>query len=155
MFKQLSDSPPMKFAMLKSDSRIPSPSTLPEQIFPKGLPLQRQWYLYDKIREYCSPETKDITCPLPSHPRPSTPSGTPRALSPILPSIATTVTTPTTCTPAPTSHLLRSVLEVQDQSSQPVPASSSTSSHLPVSMSNSRTCSKCGKKGHNKRTCNS
>ncbi len=29
---------------------------------------QRQWYLYDKIREFCPVADRDVTCPLPSVP---------------------------------------------------------------------------------------
>ncbi len=36
--------------------------------------IQRQWYLHDKIREFCPVADQDITCPEPSAPRPdSTP----------------------------------------------------------------------------------
>ena len=45
---------------------------LPESIYPKGLDLDRQWYLYDKIRPFCSSmPSADITCPIPSQPKPS------------------------------------------------------------------------------------
>ena len=52
------------------------PGTLfPEEIIPKGMDAQRQWYLYDKIRPFCtSTLSKDVTCPLPTIPRPTTPS---------------------------------------------------------------------------------
>ena len=45
-------------------------STLPDRILPLGLDLQRQWYLYDKIRQYCSTNlSADITCPKPLLPK--------------------------------------------------------------------------------------
>ena len=50
------------------ESWVPSRSTMPPLIVPPGLPLERQWYLYNKIREFCPDEVKDIVCPLPSHP---------------------------------------------------------------------------------------
>jgi hypothetical protein len=36
-----------------------------------GLSAERQWYLYDKIREFCPQADRDVTCPLPSVPNPS------------------------------------------------------------------------------------
>ena len=36
------------------------PVELPELVVPPGLPLERQWYLYDKIREFCPDQCKDL-----------------------------------------------------------------------------------------------
>ena len=44
------------------------PSSLPEQLMPPGLSLEREWYLYDKIREFCPEECKDLVRPKPSQP---------------------------------------------------------------------------------------
>ena len=44
---------------------------LPRVIPPPGLSAERQWYLYDNIREFCTPETMDVMCPLPSVPKPT------------------------------------------------------------------------------------
>lgn len=41
------------------------PSGLPAQIIPEGMTDDRKDYLYKNIREYCSPEAKDILCPKP------------------------------------------------------------------------------------------
>ena len=41
----------------------------PEVIPAKGLSPDRQWYLYDQIRQFCPESTKDLVCPLPSVPR--------------------------------------------------------------------------------------
>ena len=41
------------------------PSALPELIIPPGLSMERQQYLYDKIREYCPEECRDLVCPKP------------------------------------------------------------------------------------------
>ena len=46
----------------------PSVEDFPEQALPSGLSDARQWYLFQKIREFCSDETKDKVCPLPSCP---------------------------------------------------------------------------------------
>ncbi len=59
------------------DGWMPSRATLPQQVFPKGLSAQRQWYLYDKIRSFCPESDRGITCPLPSVPKPVSRSGTP------------------------------------------------------------------------------
>ncbi len=40
-------------------------SELPTQIIPKGLSLERQSYLYNKIRPFCAEEYQDDVCPLP------------------------------------------------------------------------------------------
>ena len=44
------------------------PSELPELIIPQGLSLERQHYLYDKIREFCPEEYRDLVCPKLQHP---------------------------------------------------------------------------------------
>ena len=41
----------------------------PEVIPAKGLSPDRQWYLYDQIRQFCPESTKDLVCPLPSVPQ--------------------------------------------------------------------------------------
>ena len=37
-------------------------------IVPPGLSLERQWYLHDKIREFCPDHCKDLVCPRPTEP---------------------------------------------------------------------------------------
>ncbi|RUS75815.1 hypothetical protein EGW08_016407 [Elysia chlorotica] len=49
----------------------PSPDQLPPLVKPDGLSAQRQWYLYNEIREFASPEVQDLVAPLPSMPKPS------------------------------------------------------------------------------------
>ncbi|KAF6027391.1 hypothetical protein EB796_014291 [Bugula neritina] len=52
-------------------SKCPAADLLPTAISSKGLDLQRQWYLYEQIREFCKPEyTQDLVCPRPSFPKP-------------------------------------------------------------------------------------
>ena len=42
---------------------------LPPLIIPKGLDIQRQWYLYNNIRQFCTSNlSKDLTCPKPTSP---------------------------------------------------------------------------------------
>ena len=66
----------VKFQFLK-DSWSPGSSDFPSQIFPKGLSVERQWYLFDSIREFCPPEDRDVTCPEPTVPKPRSRAGTP------------------------------------------------------------------------------
>ena len=57
---------------LRRSNWCPNAGELPPVIYPSGLTTERQWYLYDRIRAYCTDECKDETCPLPSNPRPRT-----------------------------------------------------------------------------------
>ena len=56
--------------LTKNNTWSPSAHHLPDFITPAGLSLQRQWYLFEKIREFCSDATKDEVCPKPSQPLP-------------------------------------------------------------------------------------
>ena len=53
------------------------PDILPEVVQPRSLTAEKQWYLYEKIREFCPGASKDKTCPLPSVPKPSSACNTP------------------------------------------------------------------------------
>ena len=73
--KELKDSKEMKVELTKKSfpfSAARPPKRLPKQLFPEGLSIKRQWYLYDQIRSHipCE-EDKDKTCPIPKAPRPS------------------------------------------------------------------------------------
>lgn len=48
----------------------PTHNDLPEKLVPCGLSAERQWYLYEKIREFCPEDAQDIVCPKPSMPKP-------------------------------------------------------------------------------------
>lgn len=51
--------------------RTITPESFPNEIIPSGLNAQRQWYLYDKIRQFCSSNlSADLTCPKPVVVRP-------------------------------------------------------------------------------------
>ena len=65
--REFSDSGETKFIITEDDSWGVK---FPEVITPPGMTTQRQWYLYDKIRDYCSEEAKDLVCPKPLVPRP-------------------------------------------------------------------------------------
>ena len=60
-----------KIVLLKDTSWQPQPSHLPSTVAPDGLSLKRQWYLYDKIREFCPIEAQDLVCPMPRKRLPS------------------------------------------------------------------------------------
>ena len=66
--RNCSDDTERKIKLVKDPLWQPSKSSLPEQIIPPGLSLERQWYLYQKIREFCPDEVKDVVCPLPATP---------------------------------------------------------------------------------------
>ena len=72
--------------IVKSAAWTPSSSVLPDIVEPKGLDGKRQWYLYDKIRLFCT-DGKDTTCPLPSCSKPAGSNDCPVA-SPSSPSCA-------------------------------------------------------------------
>ena len=77
-FREFSDSTNTDIKLLKDGASF-SRSDFPELILPRGLSLEREYYLYDKIAEYCSEETRDQVCPKPQFPWPS---GSSRASSP-------------------------------------------------------------------------
>ena len=56
--------------LLKSLPWHPYSSDLPNPIVPAGLSLERQYYLYDKIREFVPEDLQDLVCPKPIQPRP-------------------------------------------------------------------------------------
>ena len=45
------------------------PSDLPQQLSPPGLSFERQYYLNDKIWEFCPEYCQDAVCPKPHQPR--------------------------------------------------------------------------------------
>lgn len=63
-----SDDTEKKIKLVKDLSWKPHKNFLPEQVIPPGLSLERQWYLYNKIREFCPDNAKDMVCPQPSTP---------------------------------------------------------------------------------------
>ena len=63
--------------LLKEGATFDYPDEHPDVITPAGLSAQRRWYLYDKIREFYPVTDRDLTCPLPSVPKPASHQGTP------------------------------------------------------------------------------
>ena len=66
------EAPETKVDLVPRDSWSPSCDQLPDQIHPEGLSPQRQWYLYESIREFCTHETRDLVCPKPDTDKPQT-----------------------------------------------------------------------------------
>ena len=66
--KYFSDSDEMKVQVVKAPLILDA--SPPTEIEHKGLDIERQWYLYDKIRQLCHTNlSRDITCPKPSQPK--------------------------------------------------------------------------------------
>ena len=77
--KEYCDSTEIEFCMLKQHQSIDCLQENPSEIQPPGLDPARQWYLYENIRPFCgSVLAGDMTCPLPSIPKPGTSSDLPR-----------------------------------------------------------------------------
>ena len=58
-------SPEREINLLQDRSWKPTKSDLPSIITPPGLSLERQQYLFEKIREFCPPDSRDLVCPEP------------------------------------------------------------------------------------------
>jgi hypothetical protein len=69
--KKFSNAPSKEIRLVRSSTLLPFPiEAFPEEIQPSGLTLERQWYLHDKIRPFCSSNlSADLTCPKPSAPQ--------------------------------------------------------------------------------------
>ena len=63
----------------------PSADQLPPITPPPGLSADRQWYLYDSIRQFCTPETRDKVCPLPQVDRSTREIHSPISIPPVSP----------------------------------------------------------------------
>ena len=71
------DSSETEFCMLKQHQSFDSMNDLPSEIRPTGLDPARQWYLYENIRPFCgSVLASDMTCPVPSIPKPGSTNDT-------------------------------------------------------------------------------
>ena len=67
--KEQNDTPEVELILLKEPWDVDS-DTLPNIVPPHGLSIERQWYLYERIRPFCPDEDKDTVCLLPSSPKP-------------------------------------------------------------------------------------
>ena len=121
--KEKAGSTEVKRLTLKVKNWSPKADELPPILPPAGLSLQWQWYLYNKIREFCPDNLKDITCPLPGEPvQYSSPSCSPST------------------TPSPSHSLTTST-----------PSTTTNTDELPSKRA--RLCGVCCQPGHNARTC--
>jgi hypothetical protein len=60
------DSLEREIKIVQDEEWTPSPTNLPPIIQPPGLSQERRQYLFDKIREFCPDECKDLVCPNPA-----------------------------------------------------------------------------------------
>ena len=78
------DSPEVSICLLQSPDILPNFEQSPDRLVPTGLSSQRQWYFFNKIREFCPEGVKDTTCPQPldeQHTRSRSPSPIPAETS--------------------------------------------------------------------------
>ncbi len=61
--KRHSDSSDEKEHEILKEGVLLDEHEMPSVIEPQGLSLQRQWYLFEKIREFCPVADQDVTCP--------------------------------------------------------------------------------------------
>lgn len=139
--KLRSDSPEVKYDLLKHPW-TPTATDLPELVIPKGLSLQRQWYLFLKIAEFVSEMYRAITCPRPAEPEPpatSSSSATRTSSGTGTSTTGTTTTTTSTTTPALATATSSSTPTDSDTSAPPA--------------KRPRLCGICRETGHNARSC--
>ena len=121
-----SDSESEQFNLITDHSWAPSANDLPPVVPPSGLSPERQWYLYNSIRDYCPLEVQDQVCP-----RPLTP-------------LSSSTPAPASATPAAAA-----VNTAQFTAGGGVDDSSPTQ----PPAKRARVCSKCHTPGHNARSC--
>ena len=63
--KTHADTEEMQLVLTKSLTWSPSASQLPPIVNPRGLLPERQWYLYEHIRQFCPEYARDTVAPLP------------------------------------------------------------------------------------------
>ena len=80
-FRFSSESPGIAYLQLNADlkeeevellknSWEPVPRELPPILQPKGLSDERQWYLYEQVRQFCTDDCQDLVCSRPATPNP-------------------------------------------------------------------------------------
>lgn len=67
--REHADTEEISLTITKNDWK-PDSDELPHVLHPKGLTVERQWYLHDSIRPFCPDESKDVACPRPLAPNP-------------------------------------------------------------------------------------
>ena len=92
--QEYSDTKELSMNLLKVDHQQVITAGLPQLTPIKGLDLERQWYLYEQIRPFCKNALfADLTCPLPSGPKPRNPPTIDPSASTEQPSVAISLTT--------------------------------------------------------------
>ena len=71
--RKLVDKEEISFQMLRQPGFSFTVGELPMPTPNKGMPLEKQWYLYEKVRPYCPENTADIVCPEPEDPKSANP----------------------------------------------------------------------------------
>ena len=71
--KDTIDSPERAIKLVQDKEWKPEAHHLPPEIAPPGLSLERQQYLFEKIREFCPENCRDLVCPKPATGAPPTP----------------------------------------------------------------------------------
>ena len=66
--KEYHDSPEVQYNLV---GKVAVKKDLPEIIPAPGLDSKRQWYLFHQIRDFCREDAKDLVCPKPTDPEPS------------------------------------------------------------------------------------
>ena len=64
-FRGAADAPEVEVDILRDTTWRPTEYELPPRFTPTGLSLERKKYLFDKIREFCPEDCKDLVCPDP------------------------------------------------------------------------------------------
>ena len=141
-----SDSESEHISLLMDRTWTTSPQQLPSVIPPSGLSLERQWYLYSHIRDYCLQEVRNEVCP-----HPLTPLSSATASS----SMATTssMAAPSSTAASSSTSASSSTASAASSSHATAQPTSVGSTHHPPPTKRARICSKCHTPGHNARTC--
>lgn len=132
--KKRADTAEVKVDLLKEPWN-PNPTQLPLQVLPKDMSAERQWYLFKKVREFCPETDRDITCPEPTVPKPTSRAST----------------------PADDSDGAADANDDDDGSTpaltRPSSSAADNDGSTPPPKKKTRVCGTCKRKGHNSRTC--
>ena len=69
-YKRFSNTDELECDLAKNTAHQLNVGDMPEVIVPAGLSAERQWYLYDEIREFVSHQSRDVVTPLTTVPKP-------------------------------------------------------------------------------------
>ena len=143
--REKSDSPELAVKLLK-DEWSPLATDLPEHVSSSGLSLSRQWYLYNKIREFCPQECKDQTCPEPCGQEPP-------SIPPSSSAHTTTHTTSSISSVCTTTSFSNSSSSNCTSSSNSSSSNTTSSADATPQPKRPRLCGVCKGSGHNSRSC--